>query len=83
MAGGKNSLLPPDGDLVTQNGGRASSPGWTGGTPVLHQKQKASPQGDEAFLKSKSYTLNDDPQPQVLFTFGFSNLKPAPSRVST
>ena len=32
---------------------------------------------------TKSYTLNDDPQPQVLFTFGFSNLKPAPSRVST
>jgi hypothetical protein len=30
-----------------------------------------------------AYTLNEDPQPQVLFTFGFSNLKPAPSRVST
>src|SRR3954447_18052250 len=30
-----------------------------------------------------SYTLNEDPQPQVLFTFGFSNLKPAPSSVST
>jgi len=30
-----------------------------------------------------AYTLKDDPQPQVLFTFGFSNLKPAPSRVST
>ena len=29
------------------------------------------------------YTLKDDPQPQVLLTFGFSNLKPAPSRVST
>jgi hypothetical protein len=29
------------------------------------------------------YTLKEDPQPQVLFTFGFSNLKPAPSRVST
>ena len=29
------------------------------------------------------YTLKDDPQPQVLFTFGFSNLKPAPSRLST
>src|SRR5579864_494274 len=32
---------------------------------------------------SVSYTLNDDPQPQVLFTFGFSNLKPAPSSDST
>jgi hypothetical protein len=31
----------------------------------------------------KSYTLNDDPHPQVLFTFGFSNLNPAPSSVST
>jgi hypothetical protein len=30
-----------------------------------------------------AYTLNELPQPQVLFTFGFSNLKPAPSRVST
>jgi hypothetical protein len=30
-----------------------------------------------------AYTLNEEPQPQVLFTFGFSNLKPAPSRVST
>src|ERR1043166_4746222 len=30
-----------------------------------------------------SYTLNEDPQPQVLFTFGFSNLNPAPSSVST
>ena len=28
-------------------------------------------------------TLNDEPQPQVLFTLGFSNLKPAPSSVST
>jgi hypothetical protein len=33
--------------------------------------------------RKNSYTLKDDPQPQVLFTFGFSNLKPAPSRVST
>jgi hypothetical protein len=33
--------------------------------------------------ESRAYTLKDDPQPQVLFTFGFSNLKPAPSRVST
>jgi hypothetical protein len=33
--------------------------------------------------RPSAYTLNEDPQPQVLFTFGFSNLKPAPSRVST
>jgi hypothetical protein len=37
----------------------------------------------DACPPSEPYTLNDDPQPQVLFTFGFSNLKPAPSRVST
>ena len=29
------------------------------------------------------YTLNELPQPQVLFTFGLLNLKPAPSSVST
>jgi len=29
------------------------------------------------------YTLKELPQPQVLFTLGFSNLKPAPSSVST
>lgn len=29
------------------------------------------------------YTLNEDPQPQVLFTWGFSNLNPAASSVST
>jgi|ERR1700690_3067793 len=34
-------------------------------------------------LRENLYTLNDDPQPHVLFTFGFSNLNPAPSRVST
>jgi len=39
------------------------------------------PRGEN--LRSKIYTLNEDPQPQVLFTLGFSNLKPAPSRVST
>jgi hypothetical protein len=46
------------------------------------KKAKASPLSDEACLASNSYTLNDDPQPHVLFTFGFSNLNPAPSRVS-
>jgi hypothetical protein len=29
------------------------------------------------------YTLKDEPQPQVDFTWGFSNLNPAASRVST
>ena len=33
--------------------------------------------------KYKSYTLKELPQPQVLFTFGLLNLKPAPSSVST
>jgi hypothetical protein len=39
--------------------------------------------GRQLQLPKSIYTLNDDPQPQVLFTFGFSNLKPAPSSVST
>lgn len=30
-----------------------------------------------------NYALNEEPQPQVLFTWGLSNLKPAASRVST
>jgi hypothetical protein len=30
-----------------------------------------------------NYTLKELPQPQVLFTFGLLNLKPAPSSVST
>jgi len=30
-----------------------------------------------------AYTLKDEPQPQVLFTWGLSNLKPAASSVST
>ena len=33
--------------------------------------------------KRKLYALNELPQPQVDFTFGFSNLKPDPSSVST
>ncbi len=38
----------------------------------------------ESHLGTKSdYTLKDEPQPQVDFTWGFSNLKPAASRVST
>jgi len=32
--------------------------------------------------KSCSYTWNDEPHPQVDFTWGLSNLKPAASRVS-
>ena len=39
-------------------------------------------QGLSKPIAAAPYTLNDDPQPQVLFTFGFSNLKPAPSMVS-
>jgi hypothetical protein len=33
--------------------------------------------------KLAAYTLNEEPHPQVDFTWGFSNLKPAASRVST
>jgi len=51
----------------------------------FHQGQKTHRLRDGALNLADltNYTLNDDPQPQVLFTFGFSNLKPAPSRVST
>jgi len=45
------------------------------------RQSKPRPCRKQAFFKA--YTLNDDPQPHVLFTFGFSNLKPAPSSVST
>jgi hypothetical protein len=31
----------------------------------------------------KPYALKEEPQPQVLFTWGLSNLKPAASSVST
>ena len=83
LAGSKDPLLPPDGNLAG-DGGRASPPGWTGGTPVLQQNKKPRRRATRLLRNSrKRYTLNDDPQPQVLFTFGFSNLKPAPSRVST
>jgi NADPH2:quinone reductase len=34
-------------------------------------------------LRLQPYALNDDPHPQVLFVFGFSNLNPAASSVST
>ena len=36
-----------------------------------------------AALGKRNQAENEEPQPQVLFTFGFSNLKPAPSSVST
>lgn len=46
--------------------------------------EKAS-SGEEALmvLALCTYTLKDEPHPQVLFTLGLSNLKPAPSSVST
>jgi hypothetical protein len=57
-------------------------------TGALPQRGSGKANGliSEAVLNPQSYlpyTLNDDPHPQVLFTFGFSNLNPAPSRVST
>ena len=52
--------------------------------PALHNKTKSLAEKARLNFCSKLfYTLNDDPQPQVLFTLGFSNLKPAPSSVST
>lgn len=57
--------------------------------PLLHpaRKHRNKAKGPAAagplVLKILSYTLKDDPQPQVLLTLGFSNLKPAASSVST
>jgi len=51
---------------------------------TVAEKGNAPPFPDGA-VTSKSvsaYTLNEDPQPQVLLTLGLSNLKPAPSKVS-
>ena len=50
-----------------------------------HKKAHAFQQGFLIFLSSAKqlYAWNELPQPQVLLTFGFSNLKPAPSSVST
>ncbi len=39
--------------------------------------------GNQERIGRSDQTLNELPHPQVDFTFGFSNLKPAPSRVST
>jgi len=49
------------------------------------RKTKPCPagQGSQKSLTTVIYTLKDEPQPQVVFTLGFSNLKPAPSSVST
>ena len=46
-------------------------------------KAKGTPKGASKQVHTDTYTLNEDPQPQVLFTAAFSNLKPAASRVST
>lgn len=46
-------------------------------------KSLAEPARLELLQQAMSYALKDDPQPHVLFTFGFSNLNPAPSSVST
>lgn len=66
----------------------------TGGRPVEGSnpnsasalRAKTKPCAKQGFTNSNLlaiYTLNEEPQPQVLLTFGFSNLKPAPSSVST
>jgi len=49
------------------------------------KRKKAPPSFGEAFFTSISivYTLKLEPQPQVDFTWGFSNLNPAASSVST
>jgi len=49
---------------------------------------KSLPSSGQAFCaeikyQTTAYTLNEEPHPQVDFTWGFSNLKPAASSVST
>jgi len=45
---------------------------------------KTLPYGADAVsIRADVYTLNELPQPQVLFTFGLLNLKPEPSMDST
>ncbi len=58
--------------------------------PRSLKTQKARPSGEPLSLFPIPcsvfpvfYTWNDEPHPQVDFTWGFSNLKPAASRVST
>jgi len=61
------------------------------GTAIPEDKKKLL-SGTDCLLRSlkisdlsavdRSYTLNELPQPQVLFTFGLLNLNPAPSSVS-
>jgi len=47
------------------------------------KNERPRPQTGPSCSGNLAYTLNEEPQPQVLFTLGFSNLKPAPSKVST
>ena len=61
--------------------------GWEQGEALLRGKKKGVGLGPVHVEPGKRgrlpYTLNELPQPQVDFTLGFSNLKPAPSSVST
>ncbi len=57
---------------------------FAGDEAVLIPDRFRAAHADECVRRNaERYTLKDEPQPQVLLTFGFSNLKPAPSRVST
>src|SRR6185312_5878310 len=66
---------------------RAAHADWDSGaaSAVAELKLKTPSFCDEAFNSKKifDYTLKEEPHPQVLFTFGFSNLKPEASSVST
>ncbi len=67
-------------------------PGAVHACPAFHYpiaqacaEAKTNPASEDGVSNSwrrSAYTLNEEPQPQVLLTFGFSNLKPAPSSVS-
>lgn len=80
------AIQTPDGGLrcARWNSAREISEATQIGRTRKSQSPVATDRAPAKNPSSKNgYTLNEEPQPQVLFTFGLSNLKPAPSRVST
>jgi hypothetical protein len=67
------------GELLHEHAQNTNGPSpqrGNGPPPILYPTRSVIQTGS-------AYTLNEDPQPQVDFTWGFSNLKPAASSVST
>ncbi len=65
-----------------------TEPNKTPKTQKARPRERDGPLGQKFYEKTglmpvRAYTLKEEPQPQVLLTWGLSNLKPAASRVST